>query len=111
MSIPDTCEDMVMARGGMGEEDGSIAAGRDVDSGDQVRAPTGRRRSSDSAHPSIKILMVDRSVCLQSRNEELFARSRTIPQPSGIGGAEGGPAGRGAWAPRVKSRDCAEAYS
>ena len=50
------------------------------------------------------------SVSFQFTNEEFYARSRTIPQDSGIGQPSGCPQGRGAWMSRVKSRDCAEAY-
>jgi hypothetical protein len=40
------------------------------------------------------------SVSFQFRDEQFFARSRTIPQDSGIGSAKGGPArARGAEAP------------
>jgi hypothetical protein len=39
-----------------------------------------------------------------------FARSRAISHDCEIGQPSGCPQGRGAWMPRVKSRDCAEAY-
>jgi len=54
--------------------------------------------------------MVGANGSFQFSDEYFFARSRTIPQDSGIGQPSGCPQGRGACMPRVNSRGCAEAY-
>ena len=63
-----------------------------------------------SAHPEMNLTTLGTGVSFQFRNEQFFARSRTIPQDSGIGQPSGCPQGREAWKPRVNSRDCAETY-
>jgi hypothetical protein len=45
-----------------------------------------------SAHPQMSLKIMGISVSFQFRNEQFCARSRTIPQDSGIGSAAGRPA-------------------
>ena len=58
-----------------------------------------------SVHPRTPKKESGTGVSFQFRNEQFFARSRAISQAAKLD-----PPGRGAWLPRVNSRDCAEAY-
>ena len=51
-----------------------------------------QKNSSVSAHPQMSLKIMGTSVSFQFRNEQFCARSRTIPQDSGIGSAAGRPA-------------------
>jgi hypothetical protein len=48
-------------------------------------------RAVGSAHAQISLKIMGTSVSFQFRNEQFCARSRTIPQDSGIGSAAGRP--------------------
>jgi hypothetical protein len=60
-----------------------------------------------SVHPEIYF---EYKLSFQFRNEQFFARSRAILQDSRIERLNSRPSGRGAWRPRVKFRNYAEAY-